>query len=509
MTDDKTSKNNAGIFDEVVGARFAAYTLIHQPIRNYFVMLSEIVSGVGGLDPADLYAKITTAAGIKQVAYPVERDAAWFDNALAAINAEELAFVAWQQLVGVVRDDVFYDLMGRSLSHTKMQKVVADRKFIMHTWARVNDIRDNDNRVLYMTAVDVMVEAYRAQAIEHVTRVHLIGFNVMLLRRLLESNITPVERGILENAIGVALGKLFSGRRVKGAEFLSRYGLTPGPLVSWDEVLAGLPAGAGRIVITYGTRSCTEFSVKGLVDGEYITRESLETLEGAGLNKKFIKRFTTVKTIANGKNTAWGIRVEGEPPYTIIESLAEGSFRIMSGTNTIPAVTSLLEGVSIKCEEYHREFGLSNPFDRAYRYIAQDIVTRQPRVPAGEADAFVTLMGDLMVGSPISAFAENMRVATERAFISAFNHKALAVNQGEATIAYLLHVEPLIVELGLRMAATVSALDTKLLTAANMRAVVTSTARDVISGMIDDELLVDYDNTFKIVYMEKKISGAH
>lgn len=496
-----------GLFNEIVEAREATYLQLAEPIRSYFTALAEVFGGVGGFDPEDMFAKIKQAAAIKLQRYP-PLGANWFDNVIATIETEEAAFAAYEKLVNIVRDDTLYDILGRSISHTKMQKAMADRKFISSIWLEYAPVRAIDNKVLIGRISAEIVENAVEEAFVYVTTKPLVGLSIIILRRLLNSNITETKKKLLRNTVDVNLRGLFSKDPLRGVGFLSRHGLVPATeSMAWEKVTEGLDIGS-KIVITYSTGSGLEFDIRGLVDENYIMKNELEVVDGCGLNKKVIKRFITTRVL-DSPRAEWSIEVTGDGPYYIFESIARDLFRLMreathATARAIPAI-SLVEGISARAEEYHRTIGLTNPFDPRHRYVALDIATRELYTPSGELYEFVNRMQESV--TEVKDFYERMLEEATRVFIETFKHTTLLGLGSESMVSYLLKIEPLLDTMKERLGAAINKLDLKQLTKERVRDVVGGLSHDVIEGMIEDKSLVDYDNTYKLVYLQKRQAG--
>jgi len=492
----------AELFDEVLAAREATYSKLVAPIKSYFDAVAEVFRGVNNFDPEDMYAKIDKAASMKMVKYPTEN---WFKGIITAIDTEEYIFSAYEKLVNVVRDDTIYDTIGRSISHTKMQKAISDRTFILTLWAEYAPARLTDNKIMLGNLTTEMVTRAQEEAFDYVTTRPLAGVSISILRQLLNSNLTDGRKKILRATVDTSLRALFSSAPLRNVGYLSLHGLVPATLsLPWDVVAGGLEI-TSKIVISYSSGSGVEFNIAGLIDADYIRENSLEVVDGAGLNKKIIKRFVTTRQFSAPK-AQWSIEITGDGPYYVFETIAPGLFRLMrlahkQEATPIPAL-SIIEGISARSEEYHREIGLSRPFDPAHRYIMIDIAARQPYVPSSELYDFVNKMQDSNIS--VKDFRESIMREAVKNFIDTFKHTTLLDYGSESMVSYLLHIEPIIETLKERLAYAIDKLDLKQLTEERTHYLAGSLAKDVIEGMIEDKTLVDYDHSFKLVYLQKR-----
>ncbi len=497
----------AEVFNEVILARQKTYARINEPIKDYFGALAEVLSGVGGFDPEEMFARAGAAAGIKLAPWPAQ-GADWFLGIIRAVELEEAAYVAYSNLVAIVRDVSLFDMLGRSISHTKMRAAAENRDYILATWREYSAARATDNKILINNITAAIVAQAKDEAINYVTTRPLNSITIMIVRRLLNSGLPESQQKLLRVAVDAGLRGLFSKDPLRHVSFLSRHGLVPAtPSLPWEEVTAGLDV-MSRVVITYSTGSGLEFDIRGLIDADYIAEHNLETVDGCGLNKKVIARFITTKALKSPRQP-WNIEVVGDGPYYVFESIAEGLFRLMRRATDAQAskisARSIIEGISPRAEEYHREIGLTTPFDRAHRYIMLDIAAREPYTPSGELYEFINRMQESVTTT--NNFRETMIEEATRVFIQTFKHTTLAAFGAESMVSYLLRVEPLIDILKERLGAAITRLDLKQLRPDRVRDVVGELSRAVIESMIEDKSLVDYDNTFKLVYLQKRQAG--
>lgn len=497
----------ADVFNEVILAREQTYARLNDSIKGYFVALAEVTSGLGGFDPEELFARAAAAAAMKLARWPPQNDS-WFVSLVAAVELEDAIFQAYNRLVAIVREDTLFDLLGRSISHTKMQIATENRNYVLATWREYAPARAADNKILISNITAEIVARAKDEAVNYVTTRPLNSITIMIVRRLLNSNLPETQKKLLRGAVDVSLRGLFSNKPLIGVGFLSRHGLVPAtPSLPWDEVTAGLDV-TSYISITYSTGSGLEFDIRGLVDADYIAEHNLETVDGCGLNKKMIARFITTKVL-NSPRQPWQIKVVGDGPFYVFESIAEGLFRLMRrASDAAPqkiSARSIVDGISPRAEEYHRAIGLTTPFDRAHRYIMLDMAAREPYTPSGELYEFINRMQEAVTST--ENFREVMIEEATRVFIQTFKHTTLAALGSESMVSYLLRVEPLVEILKERLGASISRLDLKQLRKEQLRDVVGGLSRAVIEGMIEDKSLVDYDNTFKLVYLQKRQAG--
>jgi len=497
----------AEVFNEVVRDREKTYERVTAPIKGYFTALAEVFRGVSNFDPEEMFARISAAAAIKLVDYPPPGER-WLVDVIAAIELEESKFARYAALVTLVRDELLFDRLRVSISHTKMRQAKDDRDYTLGTWREYAAARAADNKILINNITAEIIARASDEAVAYVTSRQLSTITIAVTRRLLNSDLPETQKKQLRGAVNVGLRALFSSEPLRQVGFLSRHGLVPAtPSLPWAEITADRDI-TSRVVITYSTGSGLEFDIRGLIDADYIRARGLETVDGCGLNKKVIARFITTKVLKSPP-APWTVEIIGDGPYFVFESIADGLFRLMRRANDDSpckiSARSIVEGISARAEEYHRAVGLNTPFNRAHRYITLEINSREPYTPSGELFEFVNRMQESV--TQVDNFRETMIEEATRVFIETFKHTTLAALGAESMVSYLLRVEPLLDVLKERLGLAISRLDLKQLRQDRVRDVVGELARAVIEGMIEDKTLVDYDHTFKLVYLQKLQTG--
>ena len=149
-----------------------------------------------------------------------------------------------------------------------------------------------------------------------------------------------------------------------------RYGLAPlGDSMSADD-LSNIIGGAinsprsnnipGVILCCSVTPSPVEFSMRGLIDLEYVTIHDLKTLPIAGVNKKVIERMNTAKMLERANSSPLPVQVyPGKPDnWYIIETINMQQYRLLGNhqqtIHSTAAIRGLIDGMTSRPEMYNR-----------------------------------------------------------------------------------------------------------------------------------------------------------
>ncbi len=120
--------------------------------------------------------------------------------------------------------------------------------------------------------------------------------------------------------------------------------------------------GAAIIVIDKSSKSPIEFDIRGLVSSEYIVQNNLKISIQAGLNKKILERYNTVKELEPGRSlmeqAVTRILPPGAKRAAVIETLNGNLYRVVSNTDKlfvdIESINGLINGLSTRPMEYHK-----------------------------------------------------------------------------------------------------------------------------------------------------------
>tara|TARA_R110002153_G_scaffold273997_8_gene446512 strand:- start:259 stop:1881 length:1623 start_codon:yes stop_codon:yes gene_type:complete len=131
-------------------------------------------------------------------------------------------------------------------------------------------------------------------------------FTNYIAMRILESDTDKYRKAKVSKQIEKQIDTTLQSTRIPVAFPIVRYGLKPGPPLSYDEAIA-MKGNAGLVIINHGIETTVVFDMRGLVDRDYIVKNDLKVNKLAGINKKYIKRFTTIVDV--GDDSVGGISV--------------------------------------------------------------------------------------------------------------------------------------------------------------------------------------------------------
>ena len=139
----------------------------------------------------------------------------------------------------------------------------------------------------------------------------------------------------------------------------------------------------GVIVLYNICRSPLEFSLKGLIDADYIIKNGLPNKTSNGLTNKILQKYTTIRDlgiIKENPEISHVLKFPGEiDSWIIFETLNGTLFRILSNSGTLLSegnkIKGLVRGISNRPEKYNNiceEKILAQCFDQNYAMLIDD-----------------------------------------------------------------------------------------------------------------------------------------
>jgi hypothetical protein len=198
-------------------------------------------------------------------------------------------------------------------------------------------------------------------------------FTNYIAMRILESDTDKYRKAKVSKQIEKQIDTTLQSTRIPVAFPIVRYGLKPGPPLSYDEAIA-MKGNAGLVIINHGIETTVVFDMRGLVDRDYIVKNDLKVNKLAGINKKYIKRFTTIVDVSGDSVGVGGITTDvgvDSPVTRTIYSITHGEskneyivlskgpvWRVLYNEETYihsaESINGLLSGITTRPTDYAR-----------------------------------------------------------------------------------------------------------------------------------------------------------
>lgn len=281
----------------------------------------------------------------------------------------------------VVESPVYTKMILFNMSQTYGASLLLDKNFVLDAIQRYHAISDEEIFTAALAHINVKANVLACTLFIEASGIN--RFMIELIRETLkwsknERLLRVVERqknlilgaqrltmlppeSILQMSVRYGLYPLT--RSMPAADLFARLGAPYSADLGVEEALRmwATKSRVGVIICAKVLQNPIEFDSQGLISLKYVTENNLKTSLDAGLNKKILERFNTIKILPGGHGT--DLRMtrfvpEGARDLCIVETLNGDLYRILGRVDNdltpVDTVRGLVDGLSLRPHEYNR-----------------------------------------------------------------------------------------------------------------------------------------------------------